>query len=259
MLPDTSTGRLGRRVLKRFLYAQMALRDGLFILLGKTQPSLPFTVKAEPSSVYFNFRIRSDALAEFQQYINLAPGFELTPITCLAGEEPSHVLTLNVYEVSGLAKGLRAEWSTYVADAEGVPRYMVLEARSSEYSMDPVDVITPKGRVEHRMDTNQLQTVVASNDDALFRSTLTLRNSHPHAQIATQWIAANDFIYWRNGICDRTYYDANMIAVAVNNIPTEDVEIQDDTHWSAWVEPEPMHVLRYLGPLNFMISPWFNV
>ncbi len=259
MLADTSTSRSGRKILKRFLYFQFALRDAVLILLGKEHPSIPFTVKENPCSVYFNFRVRPECQQEFIRYINLAEGLVPCPIQILEDEDPEWILTLNVYEVSGITRGIRAEWSTYICDSEGTPRYMVLEARSSEYSMDPVDVITKKGRVEHSMSTTEVQTVVASNEEQLFSSTLNLKESHALARIATEWIAANDFIYWRNGICDRTYYDANMIDAPVRNIPAEDASIDDQTHWARFVEPRPIHILKYEGPLNFMIAPWFNI
>ena len=34
-------------------------------------------------------------------------------------DEPEYLLTLNVYRVSGITNGLRAEWSTYIADPDG--------------------------------------------------------------------------------------------------------------------------------------------
>ena len=61
--------------------------------------------------------------------------FQLVPIRCLEDESPAYLLTLNIYEVSGIVRGSRAEWSTYVDDGEGKPCYMVLEARSSSGSM----------------------------------------------------------------------------------------------------------------------------
>lgn len=259
MLADTSTARTGRKALKRFLYFQFALRDALFILLGKEQPSIAFTVKENPCSVYFNFRVRPECRDEFLSYINLAEGLEPCPIRILEDADPEWTLTLNVYEVSGISRGMRAEWSTYIRDSEGTPRYMVVEARSSEFSMDPVDIVTKKGRVEHSMSATEVQTVVASEEGQLFSSALQLKENQPLAQIADEWIEANDFIYWRNGICDRTYYDANMIAARVRNIPTEDASIDDQTHWARFLEPQPMHILKYEGPLNFMITPWANI
>ena len=58
MLADTNPSRTGRRLLKRLLYSQLALRDAVLILLGKVHPNLSFTVLAEPPSVYINFTIR---------------------------------------------------------------------------------------------------------------------------------------------------------------------------------------------------------
>ena len=259
MLPATNPSRTARRLLKRFLYSQFGLRDALMIALGKEQPRIAFTVEAEPSSVYFNFRIPPESLEEFARYINLADGLAPVPISCVKGEEPDFLLTLNVYEVSGIVSGLRAEWSTYVADAEGVSRYMVLEAQCSEGSLDPVNLFTRKGRVEHSMTRTAIETLVAAEGGALFRAQLQLHDEHPMVEIATEWIVANDYIYWRNGICDRTYYDANMIAAPVRTIPAADVQIDDQTYWARFVEPAPKHVLKYDGPLHFMIIPWANV
>lgn len=259
MLKDTNVSNTGRKFLKRLLYSGFAFRDAVLMLFGKSQPCLPFTVEALPSSVYFNFRVKTESLEAFSRYINLAPGFEVAPIRVLEDEEPAVLLTLNVYEVSGLALGIRAEWSTYIYDKQAKPRYMVLEARSSEYSMDPIDIITKKGRVEHQMLPGHIRTVVASEEGNLFSANLPLSEVHPDARIALEWITANDYIYWRNGYCDRTYYDENMIAASVRNVPVGDVTITDDTHWAMFLEPVPRHVLKYDGPLHFMIAPWVNI
>lgn len=259
MLPDTGTSWTGRRFLKRFLYFSLALRDAFLILLGRAQPTIAFTVEADPSSVYFNFRIRPECREEFARYINLAEGLTLAPIRCVEGEAPEFLLTLNVYEVSGIVSGLRAEWSTYILDKAGKPRYMVVEARCEKGSLDPVELFTQPGRVEHVMTPQAIKSLVASNEGALFNATLKLYDGQPYISIATEWIIANDNIYWRNGIYDRTYYDANMIAAPVRSIPGADISIDDQTHWARFIEPQPIHVLRYEGPLHFMITPWANV
>jgi hypothetical protein len=259
VLPTVGTSRVGRRILKRFLYSQLALRDAFLILFGRVQPTIAFTVESNPCSIYFNFRIRPECREAFERHINLADNLALSPIRCLADETPELILTLNVYEVSGIVSGLRAEWSTYITDTEGKPRYMVLEARCAKGSMDPVELFTRPGRVEHRMTSTTVESLVASDAGALFRATCTLRDEHPHAKIATEWIVANDNIYWRNGIYDRTYYDAAMIDAPVRSIPAEDVIIDDQTPWAEFTEPQPKQVLKYEGPLHFMITPWANV
>ncbi|NND66570.1 MAG: hypothetical protein HKN19_03185 [Halioglobus sp.] len=241
------------------MYSQLTLRDAVLMLFGKAEPRLPFTVKAEPSSVYYNFAVKPEQAEAFERYITLPAGFRLAPMRCVVGEEPQLLLTLNVYEVTGLAVGIRAEWSTYIYDERGIGRYMVLEARSSEYSMDPVDIITKKGRVEHTMSDSDIRTVVASNDEQLFTCTLRMHDEQPLAAIAPEWMAANDFIYWRNGFCDRTYYGETMVNARVRQAAASDYEIDDATHWAPFIEAEPVHVLRYENALDLMITPWWGI
>ena len=58
----------------------LALRDALMILLGRVQPTIAFTVEAQPCFVYFNFRIRADREDAIARYVNLASGLELAPL-----------------------------------------------------------------------------------------------------------------------------------------------------------------------------------
>ena len=259
MLADTNPSRAGRRFLKRMLYSQMAMRDAFLILIGRHRPSLSFKVLADPCSIYINFAVRKEMEQEFSDYINLGDELSLVPIRCLAEEEPALLLTLNIYEVSGLVNGPRAEWSTYITDSDGIPRYMVLEARAASGSMDPVNLFTRPDRVEHQEAGGRVVSTVASEDGRLFSSSIRLDEDHPIARPATEWIAANDYIYWRNGVCDRTWYDASVFNGKVRSVPYRDVTIRDETPWARFVEPQPRHVLRYEGALEFMISPWFNI
>lgn len=258
-MPDPTSSRGGRKFLKRLLYAQMALLDSVKILLGKTEPRVPFTVKADPASVYYNFVIDPRQLAAFDAYINLPEGFELCPVRCVEGEQADYLLTLNVYEVSGIAVGIRAEWSTYIRGEDGDPCYMVLEAQSSEYSMDPVDIITRKGRVEHSTAGGKTHTTVAAQDGQLFKADYALGNEDKTAAIHPEWVRANDRIYWRNGICDRTYYDAGLAFPSARCIDPGVVTVDDQTHWAGFVQGTPKHVIQFEAAIDFVIEPWCNL
>ena len=259
MLPDTNPKRPGRRLLKRILYSQMALRDAFLILIGRHSPHLSFKVLANPSSIYLNFPIKKEMEQQFVDYINLGDNLSLVPIKTLADDEPELMLTLNIYEVSGLVNGPRAEWSTYIADSNGVPRYMVLEPRAASGSLDPVNMFTKPDRVEHELIGSQIVSTVASEEGNLFSSSIGIDEEHPIVDAAAQWIEANDYIYWRNGICDRTCYNASVFNGKVRSVPTGDFTFSDETHWAPFVEPQPRNVLRYQGALEFVVAPWFNV
>lgn len=256
--PLTRRGLLGRKALKKFLYSQMALRTGFMIAIGREQPYVRFTVEADPPSIYWLFRIREDAVAGLVSRLGLPAEMKLAPIRSVADEEPGYFLTLNVYRVSGIANGLRAEWSIYVDTGDGIPRYMVVDARSSQASMDPVDVITKKSRVEHVRDGLTVTTTVGPPEEA-FTSTIVLPAEQDRVYVAgaPEFGAANDLIYWGNGICDRTFYDASM--AAPRQIRVTGTTMHDGTPWAQIVESEPVHVLVFCDPIALVVSPWENL
>jgi hypothetical protein len=250
-----------RRLIKALLYTPMALFDAIRIPFRRAQPKVAFTVEADPPSVYYNFRVKDERLEEFKRYLQLPSNLPLTPIRCVDGEEADYILTLNVYRVSGVTNGVRAEFSTYIADEAGVPRYMVVEARDHEGSMDPINILTKPTRVEQVRNEEAMTTVVESDEQALFQAKAD-QQVFDAADLVTlhgDWIAANDFIYWRNGVRDRCYYDAGMANPRVRALDPAAIELSDETHWAEFLEPMPKHVLVYENAMHFMIVPWENL
>ena len=77
-----------RRILRRFLYSQLALRQGLMIALGRESPLVPFTVEADPPSVYWVFRLRDGVAESLPGRLGLPPAsrpslFGCSPTTSL--------------------------------------------------------------------------------------------------------------------------------------------------------------------------------
>ena len=250
-------GRRKRVWLKRFMYSQLALRSAVMIALGREQPLVTFTVEDDPPSVYLVFELRAGVVDGLIDRLGLPPGLTLAPVRCLVDDEPRYLLALNVYRVSGITNGRRAEWSVFVAEPDGTPRYMVIDARSSSRSMDPVDLFTKDSRVEHRRAGDQITTTVGPTGRA-FQATIDLGSAAP-AVNAREWVTANDRIYWANGVCDRTFYDAGLAAPAVVAVPPADVRIDDGSRWAELIEPDPVAVLMFTEAIEFVVSPWENV
>jgi hypothetical protein len=250
-----------RRLIKALLYTPMALFDAVRIPFRRAHPKVEFTVESDPPSVYYNFRVKSERLQDFKAYLGLPHNLPLTPIRCLRDEEADYIFTLNVYRVSGVTNGVRAEFSTYISDEDGIPRYMVVEARDHDGSMDPINIMTKPTRVEHSRDATNMTTVLESNDGALFQASAgqEVFEAADYAALHGDWVAANDFIYWRNGVRDRCYYDAGMANPRVRQLDPAQVEISDETHWAEFLEPLPKHVLVYENSMHFMIVPWENL
>ena len=252
----SSWGLRGRRALKRFLYSQMALRNGAMVAIGREGPLVRFTVEDDPPSVYLVWRVNdSDALAA---HLDLPSGIELAPIRCDEDDEPEFLLTLNVYRVSGITNGLRAEWSTYIADEQGVPRYLVIDARADNTSMDPVDVITKKSRVEHERSGEDVRIHIG-DDPGSFRAVFAVPAGAPRVRSHPEFVSANDYIYWRNGVCDRTFYDAGLADADQVAIDPATVTITDGAEGATFVDGAPRHVLVFRRAIEFVVSPWANL
>ena len=252
-------GRIWRSFIRRFMYSQMAIRTGFMIAIGKEYPLVPFTVEKDPPSMYWVFRIKSSEVDNLEKKLGLPSQFSLCPIRCLATDEPDYLLAVNAYRVSGLANGIRAEWSIFVHDGNSTPRYMVVDARSSTYSVDPVSIITKASVVIHeRRNDNVIHTQIGEGENA-FTATTNLHNLETPVTASAEWVSANDYIYWGNGICDRTFYNAGIAHAKQFRISNENSTIIDGTFWGTLIDPEPVHTLMFDNEIQFVVSPWENV
>ena len=256
--PLSRLGRLGRGFLKRFMYSQMAVRTGFMIAIGKEQPLVKFKIENDPPSIYWVYRIKSSEVGNLTHKLGIPPQFSLCPIRCLDQDEPEYLMTVNAYRVSGLANGIRAEWSIFVQDASKTPRYMVVDARSSQFSMDPVNIVTRASTVAHERLGNTIHTQIGRGEHA-FTSTITLIDSESYVRSSPEWVSANDYIYWGNGISDRTFYNAGMADARQLRISNGNFDINDGSIWGQLVEPDPVHILVLDSAIELVISPWDNV
>lgn len=251
-------GRFGRDFLKRFMYSQMALRSGFMIAIGKEDPLLKFTVEKDPPSTYWVYKIKGSEKEDLVNILDLPSNLSLCPIRCLEADEPDYFIVVNAYRVSGLANGIRAEWSVFVRDTNDIPRYMVIDARSSTFSVDPIDIITRASSVSHEQNGQLLMTNIGE-EDAAFKSSISILDSASTIKTASEWVTANDTIYWRNGIYDRTYYDASLADAKMRRVAASEAQITDNSFWSRFVNPDPVHILILNEAIEFVISPWANI
>ncbi len=248
--------------LKRTLYGMMYLQGGLNVFLGKENPFISFKVEGNPSSVFYNFKIKEEKLGELAMAIPLPEGFSLAPVSILEGDDDAHYyISLNVYLVSGLVSGLRAEWSVYVKKGEDdTPRFMIIEARSSTDSLDPVDLWTKASHLEHIQENNQIETIVESDGYTQFHAIFSVPEEDKTYVYGTrEWITANDYIYWINGINDRAFYNGSLFNVRMVSIPSNSVQINDSTKWAEYIEPVPVSTFIFEDSFEFIVSPWWNL
>ncbi|MEZ5240068.1 MAG: hypothetical protein R2716_14310, partial [Microthrixaceae bacterium] len=222
--------------LKRSEFGNRALAEADLIAKGTAQPVLEFTVEDTPPSIFVNYVVPDSQAAAFEQHIGLPAGFGLAKVRILESDpEPHYWLSLNVYRVSGITTGLRAEWSTYVDDGSGTPRFMIVTARASDGSVDPIGPLAPPEPFTHRLDPGDVvNTSMRRTEpgplgpvltpDNLFSASIQLpAPADRRAAVPTlEWVAANDYIYWLNGVNDRTFYNASAHSADLISVDLSD-------------------------------------
>lgn len=270
--PLTPSGKATLTQLKKSHYGPLAQQEAARIGTGAAQPLAEFTVVDTPPSIFVNWTVPDAVAADFEAVAPLPPGFSLAKVRIIESDPvPRYWLSLNVYRVSGLTTGLRAEWSTYVDDGDGIPRFMILKARAAEGSLDPIGPLALPEPFSHALAGNTISTsmrdtvlqngVPVLTPDNLFTSTITLPD--PVDRVAAvptrEWVTANDFIFWRNGVNDRIFHNSSSHSAPLITVDPADVTLDDDSDWAPFLDPQPAHVLVYLDAIDFVISPWWNV
>jgi hypothetical protein len=242
-------------------YSEAVAEDG-------NPPWLNFDVGENPNSIFINFEFSDPVMRARFAADHLPAGFTLAPIRILDGEEPRYFLVLNVYQSSGgLVEGARAEWSVFVNDpVRGKPRFLVIQAAAEAITADSVNLLTLPEPVSHRLEADGIYSYVGEIDPTTGEELLYFdsRISWPpegetRVAFAREFVAANDYIYWGNAVADRGLYNASVYNREAVLVEAPAIELIDNSQWAEYVGANPVHTLVYLNPLDFVLSPWWNL
>ncbi len=235
---------------------------------GGNQPWLYFNVGDAPNSVFINFEFRNQALIREFELEHLPRGFTLAPVRIIDTESPRYFLVVNLYPSSGgLVEGARAEWSVFVNDpGSSEPRFLVIQAAAENISADSVRLLTLPEPVSHVLERGAINSYVgvvepATGEEALYFNSRIDWPQSPESRVAfdREFVAANDYIYWGNAVADRGLYNASVYNRDAVRVAPGDVTLLDNSRWAQYVNAAPVHTLVYLNPLDFVISPWWNL
>ncbi len=250
------------RLIKRLIYSMASVSQAILVILGKLRPVIPFIIRDDPPSVYYNFRVRPDKVDALEKYLDLPPGFSLAKLRFLEHhEESTYCMTVNAYNVSGGVSACRVEISAYIETPEGNKRFRCVEARSSKRSMEPVGSLVPSTCVKYSKNEDVITTDTKTKDGLNFKASFTMPPEED-AQVAyasSEWVSSNDEIYWRTGVYDRCFYNRRFAFGKTYSIPPESVSVENSTQWSTFLEPVPEFVVIYADKIEFFIVPWWNL
>jgi hypothetical protein len=239
------------------------------VIHGGNPPFLNFLVGENPNSIFINFEFKDQQARDDFEAAHLPQGFSLAPLRIIEDETPRYYLVLNVYQSSGnLVSGARAEWSVFVNDPyTGEPRFLVIQAAADSITADSVNllVLTPDA-ITHELSPTAIETCYDVPDCTApgatpgFASTIDWPQS-PETRMTfdRQFVVANDYIFWGNGVADRGLYNSSVFNREGVLVDPAQFSVTDNTEWSAFVNASPVHTLVYLNPLDIVVSPWWNL
>lgn len=187
-----------------------------------TKLSLNVPLTIEPNSLYVNFKL-TDKQSDFvEKYIKKQSTLELVPISLFPNEKPTNYLSVNIYNctspvfLNDNVKTTRCEINTYVKDSQGNCGTVILDYLSNGLSMDPINVFKQKDKTEYiREDENNFIIDCRSSSSSVSDIiTFDLKFSKINAtkfKLNEQLTKYSDFIYYKNGIYDKLYYDNTLV------------------------------------------------
>ena len=238
------------------------------VTAGGNAPWLNFNVGENPNSLFINFEFSGESSRQAFEAEHLPAGFSLAPLRILDTDEPRYFLVVNIYQSSGrLVQGARAEWSVFIHDpATGVPRFLVIQAAAAAVTADPVNLLVPAQPVLHLLEPEAIVSYVGVEDDdaGTVQEYFSSRINWPqppatNVSLDRQFVAANDYIFWGNAVADRGLYNSSVHNRPVASIAPGEISLVDNSRWTAYINPEPVHTLVYRNSLEIAISPWSNL
>ena len=204
-------------------FINSGLLTGMPPLVYNPFTKLPLTVplKIEPNSLYVNFKLSETQSTYINKYINKHASLnslQLVPISLFPNENPANYLSINIYNCTSPVflndniKTTRCEINTYVEDSNGERGTIILDYLSNGLSMDPVNIFKQKDKTEYfKKDKNKF---IINCESLKEKISLKLKFSNKNAiefKLNEQLTKYSDFIYYKNGIYDKLYYDSTLV------------------------------------------------
>lgn len=215
------------------------------------------TVSNTVPAVYYSFKVTDPA--GLAAALELPADFTLAKSRLLKSDAAEdYYLTLAIYRLEDALEGFRAEWRVSVdnANGSGCENFMVIDLQTGDAAVDPVYLINLPGEVSHRLDGDTLQTRLSSAA-VHFDAAVSVTGAEAQA-LSLEWVGAEDYVCFSNGICDKWYYDGETLDVPVQ-VP-DVVTINDmSTPWDAFIEATPSRVFFRDNAREFLVKPWHNL
>lgn len=221
----------------------------------------PFTIK--PYSTYINFNLEQDQVLFLQNYIkNYTDNIELFPMKIFPNDVPSYILSVNIYNCTSPLflneeKDItRCEINTYVKDKNNNYGTLILDYCSNHLSLDPVDLFKTGQKAFFKKDDEFLNYNVLNEKMNFSMQFDYIKTAKIKNIISDNLIQFTDNIFYKNGICDKLFYDSTLVKsiiegpLSVNNIKFNYKHMNFDKIHS---------IFYFKNNLHFICGLWHNL
>ena len=202
-----------------FPVVKKAMLWGLSLTNGHS-PLFPFLVL--PKSTYVNIRLTDSQVNFLADYIGQYTTQYVPTTLSLTADEPAHYLSVNIYNCTSplfLNRPItRCEINTYICNTEtGEIGTMILDYSSNGISMDPVDGFRwpiPGTRFWENVGSSIEAAAKdeSGNMDLFFKYDPSFQKD---GGLTKDLIRFTDTIYYKNGRCDKLYYDSSLVQAEI--------------------------------------------
>jgi len=220
----------------------------------------PFQI--QPYSTYINFKLAPDQVDYLKTYINnYTSNLELQPIKLSLLDIPSYFISVNIYNCTsplfiGKQNVTRCEINTYVKDHKGSYGTLILDYCSNFLSLDPVDLFKNGQNAKFWKDNNFLKYYI-NNEKMKFEMEFDYtKTSIKNFQISKNLIQFTDNIYYKNGICDKLFYDSSLLH-SVMKIPKRINKLSFE--YKGMIFNKIHSIFYFQNNIDFICGIWHNL
>lgn len=253
----------------KLLYFLMSLGNGFSILRSKYKPFIEFYLYPNPNSLFINFKIKDDKIKDFEKNV-LNNKFKLAKCRTLKNgdkdkkdDDINYIISANIYAGNvAQTEPTRCEYSVYIEDPnfKNNVSMIVVEALSSIPSYDTNDGFIRGCKCKHKRDKKKEYLLSEFDNKKISMKCKTSMKDNNTDHVHSEFVKANDRIYWLNGLYDKIYYDDSFVGAEVVVVNTKDIEI--DYHKGdllEYIEEEPESIFFYKKGLKYVVQPTANI
>ena len=217
----------------------------------------PFTIS--PGSLYINYKLDVEQVNQLNKYVKTKTNnFDLMPISMEKAydEKLDYYISLNIYNCSSpvfLNKDqiTRFEINTYVQDDENKGT-LIVDYMSNGLSMDPVNIFKNKDILFYDGNTIYGKN---RNESIFINASINMDYTNTIFHVSDDLSEYSDYIYYRNGIYDKLFYDTSLTNAQTFSPSIDYLEFR----FLNLTFKEPDSIFYFKDNINFVGSMWDNL